>query len=135
MVEWKSFEINSENSKKKFRDCFSIFIINSFKCQPHKMVKDTQTRRLWWTNCLSVFDHFVGLVLKGLTWAKFMIFLVFLKVISNILSLMRNLNPTPSRQRKYQNSVWIWRRFDVFISIFEQISHIAMVFSFLTSNK
>ena len=32
------------------------------------MVKHTQTsRRLWPTNCLSVFDHFAGLVLKGLT--------------------------------------------------------------------
>ena len=31
------------------------------------MVKHTQTiRRLLPTNCLSVFDHFVGLVLKGL---------------------------------------------------------------------
>ena len=32
------------------------------------MVKHTQTiRRLWPTNCLSIFDHFAGLVLKGLT--------------------------------------------------------------------
>ena len=32
------------------------------------MVKHTQTiRRLLPTNCLSVFDHFVRLVLKGLT--------------------------------------------------------------------
>ena len=31
------------------------------------MVKYTQTtRRLFPTNCLSVFDHFVGLALKGL---------------------------------------------------------------------
>ena len=31
------------------------------------MVRHTQTiRRLLPTNCLSVFDHFVGLVLKGL---------------------------------------------------------------------
>ena len=31
------------------------------------MVKQTQTiRRLLLTNCLSVFDHFVGLALKGL---------------------------------------------------------------------
>ena len=30
-----------------------------FKRQSHKMVKDTQT-------CLSVFDHFVKLALKGL---------------------------------------------------------------------
>ena len=39
----------------------------SKKRQPHKMVKQTQTvRRLLPTNCLSVFDHFVGLALKGL---------------------------------------------------------------------
>ena len=32
------------------------------------MAKHTQTRRrLLSTNCLSVFDHFVGLALKGLT--------------------------------------------------------------------
>ena len=38
-----------------------------FKRQIYKMVKHTQTiRRLLSTNCLSVFDHFVGLVLKGL---------------------------------------------------------------------
>ena len=37
------------------------------KNQPHKMVKYTQTtRRLLPTNLLSVFDHFVGLALKGL---------------------------------------------------------------------
>ena len=36
------------------------------KRQTHKMVKHTQTIcRLLSTNCLSVFDHFVGLALKG----------------------------------------------------------------------
>ena len=36
--------------------------------QPHKMVKHTQkVRRLLPANCLSVFDHFVGLELKVLT--------------------------------------------------------------------
>ena len=40
----------------------------TFKRQPHKMVKHTQTiRRLLPTNYLSMFDHFVGLVLKGLS--------------------------------------------------------------------
>ena len=35
--------------------------------QPQKMFKHTQTiRRFLPTNCLSVFDHFVGLALKGL---------------------------------------------------------------------
>ena len=44
------------------------FFIRSFKHQPHKMVKHTQTiRRLLPTNCLNVFDHFVGLALKGLS--------------------------------------------------------------------
>ena len=34
------------------------------------MIKQTQTtRRQQLTNCLSVFDHFVGLVLKGLSRA------------------------------------------------------------------
>ena len=38
-----------------------------FKSQPHKMIKHTQKiRRLLPTNCLSVFDHFVRLALKGL---------------------------------------------------------------------
>ena len=40
----------------------------TFKRQPDKMVRHTQTVRLQKpTGCLSVFDHFVGLVLKGLT--------------------------------------------------------------------
>ena len=40
--------------------------VNSFKYQPHKMVKHTQTvRRQKQTNCLSVFDHFVELAIKG----------------------------------------------------------------------
>ena len=42
--------------------------INPFKCQLHKMVKQAQT--ICWllpTNCVSVFDHFVGSALKGLS--------------------------------------------------------------------
>ena len=35
--------------------------------QPHKIVKHNQTIcRLLSTNCLSMFDHFVGLMVKGL---------------------------------------------------------------------
>ena len=41
--------------------------LKPFKRQTHKMVKHTQTiRRLLPTNCLSVFDYFVGLALEGL---------------------------------------------------------------------
>ena len=42
-----------------------------FKRQSYKMVKHTQTiRQQQLTNCLSVFDHFVKLVLKGLSLIK-----------------------------------------------------------------
>ena len=45
--------------------CF--FCCKPFKRQSHKMVKHTQTiRRLLPTNCLIVFDDFVGLALKVL---------------------------------------------------------------------
>ena len=38
----------------------------TFKLQPHKMIKHTQViRRLLPTNCLNVFDHFVGLILEA----------------------------------------------------------------------
>ena len=41
--------------------------VKPFKCQPHKMVKHIQTIRwLLPTNCLSVFNHFERLALKGL---------------------------------------------------------------------
>ena len=40
----------------------------TYERQPHKMVKHTRTiPRQQLTNCLSVFDHIVGLALKGLT--------------------------------------------------------------------
>ena len=40
-----------------------------FKRQIHKLIKHTQTIcRQIADNCLSVLDHFVGLVLKRLTW-------------------------------------------------------------------
>ena len=40
-----------------------------FKRQPHELVKHTEIIcRLLPTNYLSVFDHFVGLAIKGLKW-------------------------------------------------------------------
>ena len=45
----------------------SVCQIWPFKRQPHKMIKHNQAiRGLLLTNCLSVLDHFVLLVLKGL---------------------------------------------------------------------
>ena len=40
----------------------------AYRHQPYKKLKHTQTiRRLLLTNCLSVFDYFIGLVLKVLS--------------------------------------------------------------------
>ena len=51
--------------KGKLQSFFKLNLqLYVFKRQPHKMVKHTQTiRRLLPTNRLSVFDHFVELVL------------------------------------------------------------------------
>ena len=49
------------------------------KRQPYKIVKHSQTIRLQQRkNCLSVFDHFVGLVLKG--FVVIQLFLQFQKI-------------------------------------------------------
>ena len=48
-----------------------LIICEIFNCQPHKLVKHTQEIcRLLQTNCLSEFDHFVRLALKGLIDVK-----------------------------------------------------------------
>ena len=59
------------------------------------MVKHIQTlRRLLLTNCLSVFDHFVGLVLKGLTistyYFSFEILIEFSLMDVNIVNTISN---------------------------------------------
>ena len=52
----------------KIKTKFQISFLQLFKRQPHKMIKHTQAiRQLLPTNFFSVFDYFVGLVLKGLT--------------------------------------------------------------------
>ena len=51
-------------SSSRYFNCGEIY---SFKRQPPKIVKHTQTIRwLLLTNFLSVFDQFVGLAVKGL---------------------------------------------------------------------
>ena len=53
---------------QKLEYCFLLVGIRRhqpFNRQPHKMVKHTQKNLP--KNCLSVFDHFVGLALKGLS--------------------------------------------------------------------
>ena len=48
------------------------------------MVKHPQRiRQLWPTNCLSVFNHFVGLAFKGLT--NFRVFLTFVPTLLNFI--------------------------------------------------
>ena len=58
------------------------------KCQPCKMVKHTQTiRRLLPTNYLSVFDYFVGLVLK---WLTVQTLLWSVKVLTHLLESLEH---------------------------------------------
>ena len=53
-------------------NCVFTILGERFKRQSHKMVKHTQTvRREQPTKCLSVFDHFVNLALKRLTFGLF----------------------------------------------------------------
>ena len=55
-------------------------------CQPHKMVKHTQTiHRQQPTNCLSVSVHFVGFALKGLKKNFFWYRFVYVVIISSSL--------------------------------------------------
>ena len=79
-------------SKKVFKERFyNIFLSFTtwcypFKHQPHKMVKKAQTIcRQQPTNCLSVFDPFVGLVFKGLSYFRPILFM-FLDVDSSFLT-------------------------------------------------
>ena len=63
----KEITVNISNHISKLPFEFGKGKIFPFKSQPHKMVRHTQTiRQEQPTNCLSVFDHFVGLALKGL---------------------------------------------------------------------
>ena len=58
--------------------------VHKFKRQPHKMVKHTQLFvGKFPTNCLSVFDHFVGFSLKGLT--HYVPIFGFISMLSNSL--------------------------------------------------
>ena len=41
----------------------NLYIL-TLKCQPHEIIKHIQTTSS--ANCLSLFDHFMGLPLKGL---------------------------------------------------------------------
>ena len=59
-------------------------------CQPHKMDKLIKTiSRLLPTNCLRVFDHFIGLTLKGLTYDK----LIHSRTIFLIQNFLTSFSP------------------------------------------
>ena len=71
----KTFHWNNFIKNHKTWDLVAALMLNSV-VEPtdwHKMIKHTQTIR-WQqpTNCLSVFDHFVGLALKGLNIVNIM---------------------------------------------------------------
>ena len=64
-----NYSILSQSTTRDAIHALNLFYY-IFNCQPHKMAKHTQTtRRQQPTNCSSVLDHFVGLALKGLSFA------------------------------------------------------------------
>ena len=87
-----------------FGDTFVVKITSPsqhFKHQPHKMAKHTQTiYQLLPTNCLSAFDHFVGLVLKGLSWV-FLSVKNYLHIFNYLGNLLSCFSETSS---KYKDS-------------------------------
>ena len=61
----------------------------SLNCQPQKIVKQIQTIcRQQPTNCLSVYEHFVGLALKGLISKYSVQFPLTLSISAVILSML-----------------------------------------------
>ena len=75
--------------------------VKPFKRQPHKMVKHTQTiRRLLLTNCLSVFDHFVGLALKGLI-------IVTARLTTTPNAISSTTNVAAARQTRTVKTTWM----------------------------
>ena len=80
-------------------------------CQPHKMVKHTETIcRLLPTNCLTVFDHFVGLGPKGLNSRKKKLMTIIFNdyYVSSILKLSDRKGSSVDRvnQIKIGNKIW-----------------------------
>ena len=86
------------------------------KRQSHKMVKHTQKiRRKKPTNCLSVFDHFVGLVLKGLRCSD-KAWWVNIAVTDFITSEMRITFSENRKSEKIAASLKGWRSNPDFLS-------------------
>ena len=72
-------------------------ILEPFKLQPDKMVKHIQAiRRLLPTNCLSVFDHSVGLALMGLMFQPIRLIKLSYGSLSKYVTL--NSNVTVNRK-------------------------------------
>ena len=110
------------------------------------------------TNCLSVFDHFVGLALKGLKttlkiWEKatkcnltilpkvMKCSWVSVKHISAGNYMFKVKNKNTRTRRKVCSKFTIktpkryWRRSGIFIMNFEHLSHLALIFLLLTFSR
>ena len=90
------------NGTKRVNACIFVRgkLIQPSERQPHKIVKHIHTIcRKHPTNCLSEFDHFVGLALKGLSFLR-----VVPKAIANliILQYLTFLFFTKSTKEKYK---------------------------------
>ena len=98
-------------------------ILEPFKLQPDKMVKHIQAiRRLLPTNCLSVFDHFVGLALTGLMFQPSRLIKLTYGSLSKYIAL--NSNVTVNRK----NINWTAMKLSP-IWVFHQICYMHFIFN------
>ena len=86
---WDSFFLTAFVTTLTSDKLFCILLFLPFQRQPHNMIRHNQAIRLQKPiNCLSVFHHFVGLVLKvGLSPSKKIYFICFNE---DLLKLMKN---------------------------------------------
>ena len=79
----------------------AVSALSPLNANPTKWSNTQTIRQLLSTNCLSVFDHFVGLALKGLTIELFLIMLQFNLIVTILQYVSLIIALTCSNLKKY----------------------------------
>ena len=79
----------------------AVSALSPLNANPTKWSNTQTIRQLLSTNCLSVFDHFVGLALKGLTIEPFFIMLQFNLIVTILQYVSLIIALTCFKLKKY----------------------------------
>ena len=79
----------------------AVSALSPLNANPTKWSNTQTIRQLLSTNCLSVFDHFVGLALKGLTIELFFIMLQFNLIVTILQYVSLIIALTCFKLKKY----------------------------------